>query len=242
MMTASTGRRLKILKIYSGLAAIGAVIGLYLALAYAGTDVYQGQVQRIFYVHLPSYFGAFVAFSATVVGGVVYLATRRTKWDILAASAVEIGFALSLINLVLGSIWARPTWNTWWTGDPRMMTSAIMMLICLAYLLVRLGIENPKWRRLIASVLGIVLMGAMVVTLFVTRIRADTIHPVVIGSSPQNARGGFSMTDTMTLTLIVNLFVWGFLITPVLIWWRIRLENIAVRVEAAHRNDLMNTG
>lgn len=241
MMTASTGRRLQILKIYTGLAAIGIVIGLYLALAYVGTDVYQGQVQRLFYIHFPSYFGAFVAFSATVIGGVVYLATRHAQWDTLAASAVEIGFALSLVNLVLGSIWARPTWNTWWTGDPRMMTSAIMMLICLAYLLVRLGIEDLKWRRLVASVLGIVLMGAMVVTLFVTRIRADTIHPVVIGSSPQNAQGGFSMTDTMTLTLMVNLFVWGFLITPVLIWWRIRLENIAVQVETAHRNDL-NTG
>jgi heme exporter protein C len=147
-------------------------------------------------------------------------------------SAVEVGCALSLINLVLGSIWAKPTWNTWWTGDSRMTTSAIMMLICLAYLMLRQGIANPDQRRTVAAYLGILLMGAMLLTIIIPRIRLDTIHPVVIGSSPQNTQGGVSMSPSMTLTLLVNLFVWGLLVTPALIWWRVRLENAVLGVQA----------
>ena len=113
-----------------------------------------------------------------------------------------------------------------------MTTSAVMMLVCLSYLMFRQGIANPDQRRTVAAYLGILLMGAMLVTIIVPRIRLDTIHPVVIGASPQNTQGGVSMSPSMTLTLLVNLFVWGLLVTPALIWWRIRLENAFLRVQA----------
>src|SRR5262249_36195961 len=144
---------------------LAVAFGLYLALFWVGTDVEQGQVQRIFYIHLSAFTAAFVAFSTTVVGGVMYLRTRAVKWDILALSGVEVGMALALINLTTGMIWARPIWNTWWTWDPRLVSEAIMILTYAAYLMLRNGIENPDQRRRMASVYGILAMSTVIITL-----------------------------------------------------------------------------
>lgn len=213
----------------TALAAVGVLAGVILALVYAGQDVRQGEVQRLFYVHLSSFVGAFAAFGAAALGSLLYLLRRRQRWDVLALSAVEVGFVMSLINVCLGSIWARPTWNTWWTGDPRMIASAAMMLLCVAYLVLRQGFEDGERRRQVSAVLGVALMAAVVVTTIVTRLRPDTIHPVVIGPSPQNTQAGMEMSQSMALTLAVNVVAWGLLLTPALIAWRCWLEAQAAR-------------
>src|SRR3954462_6506243 len=86
--TKYTAGRTRLLYGLSGLTFLLVVTGVVLALAYAGQDVEQGDVQRIFYTHISSFFGAFIAFSVTVVGGVQYLRTRNPKWDILALAGV----------------------------------------------------------------------------------------------------------------------------------------------------------
>jgi len=225
----SRPRLLTALTIVTGLAV---AFGLYLALFWVGTDVDQGQVQRIFYIHLSSFAAAFIAFSTTVVGAVLYLRKRAVKWDTLALAGVEVGFALALINLATGMIWARPIWNTWWTWDPRLTSEAIMILTYAAYLMLRNGIENPGQRRRLASVYGILAMTTVIITLMITRIRPDTIHPVVIGPSPQNAEGGFEMTQRITTTIAINSAIWSILVPWTLIWYRIRLENLSERVNA----------
>ncbi|MCI0348844.1 MAG: cytochrome c biogenesis protein CcsA, partial [Acidobacteriales bacterium] len=155
---------------------IAVAIGLYLALFYAGTDIEQGEVQRLFYIHVPAFSGAFMAFGATVIGGILYLRTRNVKWDTLAVAGVEVGLALAVVNLVTGSIWARPIWNTWWNWDPRLTMDAIMILTYSAYLMLRNGIENLETRRRFSSVYGILAFTTVLATLMITRIRPDTIH------------------------------------------------------------------
>ncbi len=218
------------LRILTAAAAIGLGIGLYFALAYAGTDSVQGSVQRLFYMHLPSFTGAAAAFGLTFVGGLLYLALRQDRWEMLAVAAAEVGLALAAINVALGSIWARPIWNTWWTGDPRMTSSAVMVLICVAYLLLRQGITNPNWRRWFSALMAVLLMAVMLFSVAVVRTRTDTIHPVVIGTSAQGATGGFNMAASMSTALIVNIIVWAGLLTPTLVWWRFRLERAKRRL------------
>lgn len=215
----------------TALSAIGISFGLYMALWYAGTDAMQGEVQRIFYIHLPSFFGATLAFLVTVVGGIAYLRTRNVKWDTMAVAGVEVGLMLSLITLATGSIWARPIWNAWWTWDPRLTSAAIMALTYAAYLMLRAGMEAPDKRRLFASVYGILAFATVFFTIIVIRIRPDTIHPAVIGESPTNAEGGFAMTTGIGNALMTNFIVWVAIVTPTLLWWRVRLENLLERVE-----------
>jgi heme exporter protein C len=224
----SVPRNLMILTVVTVLAV---VFGLFMALVQAGTDDQQGNVQRIFYIHMPSFFGAFFAFGTTVVGGIQYLRTRNAKWDVLALAGVEVGLMLALINLITGMIWARPIWNTWWTWDPRLTSAAVMALTYMAYLMLRAGIENPEQRRRFGSVYGIVAISTVILTLVIIRIEPRTIHPAVIGSSPQNAEGGFNLTASMQMALLTNLLIWGILIPLTLMWWRVRLENLRARVE-----------
>jgi heme exporter protein C len=218
---------------------IGLLVTLYLSLVYAGTDVTQGHIQRIFYIHVATFSGAAVAFAATVIGGVLYLRTRQIKWDTMALAGVEVGLVLSSITLLTGSIWARPIWNTWWTWDPRLTSAAIMVLTYAAYLMLRSGVENPQTRRMFASVYGILAVSTVIFTFVVIRIRPDTIHPTVIGPGQASAEGGFQMETNMTLAISVAAMVFCCLIAPTLMWWRIRLENMTQRVQRA-KYDLLN--
>ena len=220
-----------LLRILTIASLLGLLLGLYMALGFAGTDRDQGDVQRIFYIHMPAFFGAGVAFAVTVYAGIAYLRTRQPRWDSLALAGAEVGLAFAVINLVTGSVWARPIWNTWWTWDPRLTSAAIMCLTYAAYLMLRSGIDNVEQRRRFASVYGILAFTTVILTLVIIRIRPDTIHPAVIGPSPQNAEGTFELQATAGVgaALGVNFIIWGFLVPITLLWHRARLQN---RIEA----------
>jgi heme exporter protein C len=220
------------LGLLSFLALIAVLIGLYFALVYAGTDSIQGNIQRIFYLHLPAFFGAVLGFGCALICGIAYLTTRNTKWDMISLSAIEVGLMLAIVTLASGSIWARPTWNTWWTDSPRLSSTLIMALTYAAYLFLRQGFILPEKQRKFAAIYAILAFSTVIFTMVIVRVRSDGIHPVVIGSSPQNTQGGFAMSDTMKAALFVNMGVWVFLVTPTLIWWRVRLEQLHVQVKA----------
>jgi heme exporter protein C len=218
------------LRILTLVTVIAFAIVTYLGLFSAGTDITQGEVQRLFYFHMPSFFGAFTAFGATVLGGILFLVRREAKWDRMALAGVEVGFVFSLVCLVTGMAWARPIWNTWWTWDPRLTSAAIMVLTYAAYMMLRAGIENPQTRRRFASVYGILAFSTVILTLVIIRIRPDTIHPVIVGASPQNAQGTFEATSGVVIALIPALLLWSTILPITIMWWRIRLENVLERV------------
>jgi heme exporter protein C len=228
----SSSSRTTILRAITLITVLAVAGGLYLALGYAGTDRFQGAVQRIFYVHVAAFSGAFVSFGVGVAGGLIYLRTRNVKWDSLALSGIEVGLGLATVNLVTGMIWSRPIWNTWWTWDPRLTSEAIMILTYAAYMMLRNAVENMETRRRFASVYGILAMTTVIITLVIIRLRPDTIHPTVIGSSPQNAEGSFEMTSSMRAALGMNSAIWSMLVPLTLIWWRVRLQNLAEHVQA----------
>lgn len=100
-------------------------------------DLMQDAVRLIF-VHVPSAILTYVAFLTTAVGSVMWLWKRSTWWDIVAHSAAEIGVLFCGLTLVTGSIWGRPTWNTYWEwGDVRLVTTLILFLMMVGYLAVR---------------------------------------------------------------------------------------------------------
>ena len=229
-----------LLTVLTVVTVIGVGVGLYFALGYAATDAEQGSVQRIFYIHMPAFIGAFVALLGTVLGGAMYLRTRNPKWDTLALAGVEVGLTLAIVNLVTGMIWSRPIWNTWWTWDPRLTLEAIMVLTYAAYLMLRNGIENFETQRRFASVYGMLAIITVILVLIIIRIKPDTIHPTVVGPSPTNAKGGFALSSGMGMTLGINMVIWGVLVPLTLMWHRIRLQNLAERIDAAKATLLNN--
>lgn len=232
-LTTYNPTRTKVLQGLTGLSIVLFCIAMYLNFAYAGTDTAQGEVQRIFYIHLGSFFGAFVLFFGALIAGVTYLVNRDDKWDTLGLATVEIALAFSLVNIVTGSIWARPIWNTWWTWDPRLTSVTIMWLAYAAYMMLRNGMDDPDRRKRFAAVYGILAFASVVLTVVIIRLKPDTIHPVNIGPDPSNptAEGSFNLSDSIRDTLLFN--VMTFVIIAITVtWYRVRLENRVQHIEA----------
>ncbi len=135
---------------------IAMLIDLYLVLLVAPTERTMGDVQRIFYFHVPSAWVAFLAFFTVFFGSVAYIATRNVRYDRQAIASAEIGVAFCTIVLVTGPIWARPVWGIWWTWDPRLTSTLVLWLIYASYLLLRGFIEDPGRRAILSAVVGIV--------------------------------------------------------------------------------------
>ena len=196
---------------------------------YAPVERVMGPVQKVFYFHVAAGWVGMLGFLAAVVAGVVYLIKRQPVWDLVGLGAIEIGLTFMLINIITGSIWARPIWNTWWTWDPRLTTATIMELIYAAYLLLRQGIEDPDRRARFGAVYAIIGFLSVPLTFFSARL-FRTIHPVVIGTNQPGATGGFDMTPLMLQTFLFSLLTFSVIFAD-LLWHRIRVGQLAEKVE-----------
>ena len=133
------------------------LLALAAVFLYAPTEREMGEVQRIFYFHVPAAMTAFAAFFIVFIASIAYLNTRQVRWDQIALAAAELGVLFSTINLVTGPLWAKPVWGVYWRWEPRLTTMLITFAMYAAYLMVRAYAsgEADQMRR-IAAVLGIV--------------------------------------------------------------------------------------
>jgi heme exporter protein C len=140
-----------------GVASLVALaVSAVLSLVVAPPDAVQGEVQRIMYVHVPAAWLAYLSFFVVFVASIAYLRTKKTRWDRVAAASAEIGVLFTALAIALGMLWGKPVWGTWWTWDPRLTTTAVLLLIYIGYLAVRRITDNPSRRATWAAVVGIV--------------------------------------------------------------------------------------
>jgi len=111
--------------------------GFYQTLWVAPTEQTMGEVQRIFYYHVPSAWTSFLFFATNFVASIVYLVRRNLRADAVAVSAAEVGLVFCTVVLVTGPLWARPVWGIWWTWDWRLTSTLVMWLIYVSYLVLR---------------------------------------------------------------------------------------------------------
>lgn len=175
------------------------LIAVYCTFVFAPTEKVMGEVQRLFYFHMGSAIAAFVSFSLVFISGCLYLWKRSIIWDRLALSGVECGVLFTTIVLVTGPIWARPVWNTWLPlGDPRVMTTLVLWLIFLAYLLLRSSLVEGDKKYRICAVYGII--GFLDVPVVFMSIRWwRSIHPKIITSE------GLYLDERMKAALFIAL-------------------------------------
>lgn len=216
-------RLLQILNILSVLLLAAAAVMVFV---YAPLERVMGAVQKVFYFHVATAWVGMIGFIIAAVVSIIYLVTKDLKWDVINVAAVEISLVFFFIAVVLGSIWARPAWGTWWTWEPRLTTAAILEMIYLAYLLLRQGIEDPERRARFGAVYTIV--GGLSVPLTFVSIRLfRTIHPVIIGGGGSEK---MNMTGEMVTTMLVNIAAFS-VVFVTFFWHRIRLGQFAETVE-----------
>jgi heme exporter protein C len=206
------------------------LFALYTIFIYAPAEKTMGVIQKIFYIHVPTAFLAYLAFFITFLASIFYLYRKDSRWDTVAHCAVETGIIFCTIVLITGSIWAKPIWNVWWTWDPRLTTTLILWFTYVAYLMLRRVVKENQ-RANLAAVFGIIGFINVPITFFSIRLWR-TIHPVIITSS------GFNMSWSMKFSLIITFIAFCFLFFSMLIC-RIRLERLQRRVEEI--NEIMAT-
>jgi len=217
------------------LAALMILVGIVLVFGVAPTAdrLSGGDVQRIFYFHVGIAWIAGLGLFVTFISSILYLGRgEQRKYDIVAAASVEIGVVFGFMVLLSGMLWARPVWNTWWTWDPRLTTTAITEFIYIAYLMLRGAVDDPQRRARFSAVYGIVGFVSVPITYFSTK-WFQTIHPD-LGQTP-----GFGLTPSMRPPMFTALIAFT-LVYLVLLLIRMRVERSADEV-AKLKHDILNS-
>ncbi len=174
---------------------------------------------RIFYFHLPIAISAYLAFAVVFVSSILYLRSKQQKWDLTALSAAEVGVVFAFLTMVSGSLWAKSAWGEYWvTWDVRLNTSLVLLLIYLAYLMVRQAVEEPEKRARLSAVFGITgFIGVPLSFLSIRLWNRATVHPA--------AELNYTTLSPLLITLVVN-FLAFFLLAASLIYFRMDNEQL----------------
>lgn len=202
-------------------ALVALAAGLYLGLAWAPPDALMGNVQRIMYIHFPSWLATGLGYLTAFVCSLLYLAKREPRWDAWAVAGVEVGLLFNATGLLTGSIWGRPTWGVWWTWDPRLTTTAVMFLLFAGYLVVRAFVEDPEARARVCALVAIVAFIDVPIVYFSVRWWRTLHQPQ---SSPDTVDP--EMVIALRVMFLAFLLLFGHLLTK-----RYRLARIRDEVE-----------
>ena len=110
---------------------------------------------KIIYLHVPAAFTAFTGFFAAMVASLMYLGTRKLKYDAFAGGVTEVSLVFATANLVSGMIWARYAWGIWWTWDARLTSMLVCVLMYYGYVMLRQAITEPTQRARLSAVMSI---------------------------------------------------------------------------------------
>jgi heme exporter protein C len=204
-------------------------VALYGAFIYAPQERTMGDVQRIFYFHVASWWIAFLAFAIVFAASVAYLVTRRREYDTLALASAEIGVVFTTMGLFTGPLWAKPAWGIYWTWDARLTTALVLWLIYVGYLMLRRYVPDESKRANLAAVTGIVGFVDVPIVYFSIRWwRTQHPQPVVMGGE------GSGLDPLMAQALMMSLagFLFLFLL---LLSKRFDIARAQQEIEHIHR-------
>ena len=152
--------------------------------------------QKIFYFHMPVAIVSFVALVFAAYCGIRFLMTREQRFDTCSRVAMEITLLFVIFTMITGDLWTRFEWGVWWTWEPRLTTYLILMLIVIAYFVLRNAVDDPERRATYASVVSVIALVDVPICFMITRMIPSSIHPVV-------AREGGMAPDMAATVLVV---------------------------------------
>src|SRR5207247_7684633 len=193
----------------------------------APTEQTMGNVQRIFYYHVPSAWTAFLLFSINFIASVTYLIRRNPSADAIALVSAEVGVVFCTVVLITGPLWARPVWGIWWTWDDRLTSTLVLWLIYVSYLLLR-RFSHAGTVPVLAAVLAVFgSVDSAFVYMSIRWFRTQHPQPVLGGSEDSG------LAPPMLHAFFINLIAFTAL-GALLVWMRYLLERKQQRLEELH--------
>jgi heme exporter protein C len=178
---------------------------------------------RNLHVHVPMWFAMTILFTVALWHSLLYLRSGKERNDLIAKESTHTGILLGVLGLATGSLWARFTWGTWWTVDPKLNSAAAAMLTYLAYLLLRSSFTDPQQRARLSAVYSIFAYFLFIALVFVLpRLSANSLHPGNGGNPGFNA---YELDGQLRLVFYPAVLAWSGLA-----WWitelQVRLKTI----------------
>ena len=170
-------------------AALLAAIGIYIGLVIAPTDFQQGEAYRIIFIHVPAAWMSMVIYLAMAFWATVGLVFNTRLSAMMAQALAPTGALFTLLALVTGSLWGKPTWGAWWVWDARLTSELILLFLYIGFMALHASIDNPQRADRAAAVIAVV--GAVNVPIIYFSVRWwNTLHQgasVNVSSAPKMA-------------------------------------------------------
>jgi len=208
------------------LAAVAMGVALALALIVAPEDADQGISQRIFYIHVPIALTAYFCFGLGALKALLFLWRGDDRYDLESYVAIHQGTIFGALTLITGSIWAKASWNVWWTwSSNQLVLFLVLFLFYCAYFMLRFSIEEGPRRSRSSAVYALFGVALIPVSFLAIRLADDFIHPTVF------TREGPQMTGLMFAT-----FCFSWAAVTLLAYVLYRVELVGKRLDADLRS------
>ena len=188
-------KNLKYIKLFSILLLIYAFIGGFLfdvpALPILNESI------RVLYFHVPMWFTMIFLLLLSSINSFYFISRKKIIYDTKSHTFTSVAVFFGFLGIVSGMIWAKFTWGSFWTNDPKLNGSAITLLIYLSYFLLRSSISDEVKKAKISSVYNIFAFAMLIPLIFILPRMTDSLHPGS-GGNP-----GFNVYDMNSQLRIV---------------------------------------
>lgn len=184
-----------------------------------------GETIRNTYFHVALWLAMLLLFIASVYHAVQYLRLRQSVHDTWSASFTTVGVLFGLLGLLTGAIWAKNTWGAYWSWDVKQNTTAIALLIYLAYFVLRSSFEDPEQKARIAAVYNLFAFATLIPLIYVIPRLTVSLHP---GAGGNITFGSQDLDNTMRMVFYPAVIGW----TLIGLW----LATLKFRLERLHES------
>jgi heme exporter protein C len=168
-------------------------------------DILNETIRNVYY-HVPIWFAMLFMMAVSLYYSVKTLSSGAMDLDEKARNAATIGLFLCVPGMITGSLWARFTWNTWWTfQDPKLSGVAIGVLIYIAYFILRSSVDDELKRARISAVYNIFAFVMLNVFIMVLPRLTDSLHP---GNGGNPAFSKYDLNNGMRLVFYPAVIGW----------------------------------
>jgi heme exporter protein C len=132
------------------------IVGLTFALIISPPDYLQGDSVRIMYVHVPSAWISLASFTCIALLSILTFLFKVKNLNLISKSIAPIGLLFTILAIVTGSLWGKPTWGTWWAWDARLTSMIVLLLFYIFFILSQKMIKNEDRANKISGLIAII--------------------------------------------------------------------------------------
>jgi len=132
---------------------------------------------RVLYFHVPMWFTMIFLLFLSSISAYKFISSGDLSYDLKSYNYANIGVFFGVLGVISGMIWAKYTWGTYWTNDPKLNGSAVGLLIYFSYFVLRNSVEDESKKGKISSVYNILAFSMLIPLIFILPRLTDSLHP-----------------------------------------------------------------